>query len=163
MPQAKLVGFSFRAGGHTASKVRTIGRNTRNQTIRPKNVPDQIAKTCPTFSKQYSESAILRDFQNFDQKLKFCGIFTIGFRTLLFARFSTCRPKAQILRDFQNRVPKAHFCEIFKMSTKSIHFARFSKCRPNAHILRDFQNRVPKATFCEMFKMSNKHVFFRDF
>ena len=43
-----LAGFSFRAGVHTALEVRKIGGNTQNQTIVCKNVPDQVAKTCPT-------------------------------------------------------------------------------------------------------------------
>ena len=45
-PQPMLGGFSFRAGVCTMPEVRKICRNTPNQTIRLKNVPDQVAKTC---------------------------------------------------------------------------------------------------------------------
>ena len=51
-PQAKLAGFSFRAGVHTPLEVKKISRNVKNQAnvgkiLLGKNVPDQVAKTCP--------------------------------------------------------------------------------------------------------------------
>ena len=96
-PQAKLAGFSFRAGVHTALEVRKIGRNAQNQTIRIKNGSDQVAKTCPTSCKNVPDQLQKRARPCFVTKsvgfsgyTKACGV---GILTTSGRNTKKCRKK----------------------------------------------------------------------